>query len=220
MLGHGAIGQFAIGQVGAGSVEFISADKWFEYLSDPVRVKLGLWAGNQQFAFFPDPFPFVTFSYFAELSKPSVLSKRGLATQQQPYFTFHPAPSPFVAYGWRQWLSEPVRLKPGLSVTLQPAFTSDSRWILELPQFYRWFNWFSEPVRFKQGLSVTLQQTLAYHPRILPKPNITATLSAFELNNDAATLAIYVIQSQPAVSAKVSIVETGGGNSATSIWER
>lgn len=220
MLGHGAIGQFAIGQVGAGSVEFISADKWFDPFSEPVRFKPSLATGLHQFYASPDPLPRVTFSWFGPLTYPIKLTLSGLPATQQQFFTIHPAPSPFVAYGWRQWLSEPVRLKPGLSVTLQPAFTSDSRWILELPQFYRWFNWLSEPVRFKQGLSVTLQQTLAYHPRILPKPNVTATLSAFELNNDAATLAIYVIQSQPAVSAKVSIVETGGGTSATSIWER
>lgn len=219
MLGHGAIGQFAIGQDSAFTIEIVSIDKWFESLSDPIRVKLGLSPTLQQFSALSDPFPFVPFAWFGWLRDPTSLVKRGLPTPEQPFLAFYPTPSPFAASGWYGWLSEPVRIKPGQPVYLQREFTIDSRIPPEFPQLYRWFKWFDEPKRFKQGLSATLQQTLAYHPRWLPKPNITATLSAFEINSDAATIAVNVVQSQPAASAKVSIVEVFSGNSATSVRE-
>lgn len=54
---------------------------------------------------------------------------------------------------------------------------------------------------------------------------INAVMSAFETNSDILQVVINmiqsfgVIQSQPAVSAKVSIVEVSSGNSVTSVGE-
>ncbi len=152
-------------------------------------------------------------------SEPIVKVKVGLRASAHQFIAFYPTPSPFVATGWRAWLSEPVRLKPGFPSQLQQTFTTDAKFLLEHPDIQRWFNWLAEPVRLKLGLSVTLQQALAYHPRILPKPNITATMRAPETNSDAAAIAVNVIQSQPAATANVSIVEVGSGNSGTSVRE-
>lgn len=122
---------------------------------------------------------------------------------------------------WHFPWSEPVRKKPGLIAPEHPFLVEDTS-LIPIPAklLEGWYNWYSEPVRFKNGLSAALQQSFAYHPRILPKPNITATMSAFEINTDSAIFAVYVIQSQPAASVRVSIVEIGSGNSLTSVGER
>ena len=218
MLGFGAIGQFAIGQGPTANAETILADKWFVAFSEPVRFKPGLKASLQQVNALSDPIPIVSFGWFEELSRPQKLNKKGIPTPEQMVLAFQPAPSPFVATGWYNWLSEPVRFKPGLRAALQlfevqnPGFIPNPSTLIE-----GWFNWYSEPVRSKPGLKAHLQQVLAYHPRILPKPNVTIILKATEIDTDAALFAVNVIKSNPPVSAKVSIIEIGNGNSATSI---
>ena len=113
MLGFGATGQFAIGQVGP-STETVLVDKWFVQFSEPVRFRPGLAASAQQFAALSDPLPFVSFSWFEELAIPPVRTLPGLRPSQQQFFAFQPAPSPFVATGWFEALSEPVRFRVGL----------------------------------------------------------------------------------------------------------
>ena len=50
MLGLGTIGQFAIGQVSAGTPEIITEDKWNYQWSEPsVKIKKGLASADQQF---------------------------------------------------------------------------------------------------------------------------------------------------------------------------
>lgn len=119
MLGHGAIGQFAIGQVGA-ATEVVTLDKWFMALSQPSRQPIGLRPSMQQFAAF-NPQPFVPFSWFEPLSEPARSLPRSPAAESQ-FSAFHPAPSPFVATGWFMALSEPSRRPIGLNPARQQAW--------------------------------------------------------------------------------------------------
>lgn len=254
MLGFGTIGQFAIGQVGAGQVEIITPDKWFVALSEPVRVKQGLQAPNQAAHFF-NVNPFVSFSWFGNLSEPVRRKPINPASLPQLFF-MQPAPSPFVATGWFNWLSEPVRIKSGLrpeqqqflayqantiTVTpfawfswlsepvrikaglkayLQKVETQDTRWIPAPATLIEgWFNWLSEPKRFQKGLGAPYQLDYASHPRVLPPPNVTATINTIEINGDIPLIAVNVVKSNPPATANVSIVEIGNGLSATSVIE-
>jgi len=184
MLGFGTIGQFAIGEFTAGSSPPIFADRWFVSFSEPVRVKLGLPAGDQQ-SFTIYPLPLVSFAWFEELSRPQKLNKQGLLTPLQQY------------------------------EVQDTVFIPASKKLLE-----GWYNWLGEPVRLKLGLPTSEQQFLAYYPQLIPKPNVTGVMLAIGVTSDGAIFAVNVLQSQPAASAKVSIYEVSGGNSATSIRER
>lgn len=124
MLGHGAIGQFAIGQ--AAAPETVTLDKWFMPLSEPVRFRPGMSAWLQQSLAF-NPQPFVSFSWFEALSEPPVKHLQGLTPAQQQFTAFHPAPSPFVATGWYVPLSEPPRFKLGLAPPRQQFLAAPSR---------------------------------------------------------------------------------------------
>lgn len=149
--------------------------------------------------------------------------KPGVRAHLHPFETqgtdFIPHPQNLLE-GWYAWLSEPKRFKPLLITSDQPFFFNEP----QPPVFdtVNWFKWFSEPVRFKQGLSTQLQQFLAYHPRLLPKPNVTATLLTKEIDADSAILAVNLIISPDTsvVSATVSIAEVLGGNSGISVVEQ
>lgn len=65
------------------------------------------------------------------------------------------------------------------------------------------------PIRGKAGLHAALQQFYARFPGTITGTTINAIMNAFETNADNATFAIYVVQSQPAVKAAVSIKEIG-----------
>lgn len=218
MLGFGAIGQFAIGEVGTATAEFIGPDKWMMALSEPVRFKQGLAATRQQvLAFFPTPL--VSFSWFGALTEPVRLKPRNPAALY-PYFFMQPAPSPFVATGWYMPLSEPKRFPRGLPVQLQREFTRDAVWIPSPATLVEgWFNWLSEPKRFPRGLAAHQQQAYTQHPRVLPPANVTVIVHAIEINSDIVSIAVNVVKSNPAVSARVSLVEIGNGLSATSVIE-
>lgn len=218
MLGFGAIGQFAIGEAGNFTAETITADKWYMALSEPVRVKPALKAGLHQYTSL-NPLPLVSFSWFEGLSEPVRIKPINPAALRQDFF-MQPAPSPFVATGWYNWLSEPVRLPNGLKFYLQREFTRDAVWIPSPATLIDgWYTWLSEPKRFPRGLATQLQQDLAYHPRILPPSNVTVIVHALEINSDAAAIAVNVVTSNPAVSAKASLIEIGNGFSATSVIE-
>lgn len=205
MLGHGATGQFAIGEFSgaAGTAETITPDKWFAALSEPVRFKQGLKAAQQQFIALPGPFPFVPFEWFQELSKPSVLTKSGLLPSQQQFFTFNPLPR--VSFGWFGGLSEPVRKKPGLTPSRQPFFTTDTT-VIPTSKLIEWFAGLSEPVRFRQGLKASLQQFLAEPSRLLPTPTVFGILNALE-TKDVFLLGASAFN--PPASAEIGIVDTG-----------
>jgi hypothetical protein len=218
MLGFDALGRLALGQVPSGGGAAIFPGSWYVNLSEPiVKQNIRLGTANQPFLFF-HPNPVVSFGWFESLIDPVKVPLR-LRTGLNQDFILNPLPR--VSFGWFGELSKPQKLfLTWLPTADQQTFTTDPTLFPNPARFLEgWFNWYSEPVRFKLGLSVTLQQTLAYHPRILPKPNITATMSAFE-GVDVFLGAINVIQSNPAASAKVSIREISVGNSATSVRER
>ncbi len=127
MLGFGATGQFAIGEVGPSTAEIITLDKWFQALSQPVRFLPGLRASQQQAFVPPDLFPFVPFSWFNGLSIPALRYRPQLSAGQQQFLAFQPAPSPFVATGWFMALSEPARKLQGLDAARQQFLASPSR---------------------------------------------------------------------------------------------
>lgn len=196
------------------------ATGWYSPLSTPVRFKPGLAASLQQFLASPDPLPRVSFSWFGELSKPPKLTKAGLNPSEQQFTAYQANPTTVTPFAWFVGLSEPPRFKPGLKAALQQFETQNPGFIpAPATLIDGWFTWLSEPPRFKPGLKPGQQQFLAYHPRVLPTPNVTVTISAIETNSDKALIAVNVIQSQPAASAVVSIVEVSGGNSFTSVWE-
>ena len=98
MLGHGAIGQFAIGQwTLAGSTEVISPDKWYVALSEPKRFLADLKPGLQQFSAF-NPQPFVSFAWYGLLSEP-VRFKPDLGAARQPFLAQAPRllPTPTIS---------------------------------------------------------------------------------------------------------------------------
>lgn len=159
MLGHGATGQFSIGQVSAGgTAETITLDKWYAGLSLPVRIKPGLSAGAQRFTSF-HPVPLVSFAWYAGLSDP-VRIKPALPAGEQQFTAFNS--QPFVPFAWFNELSKPQRLdKPGLGAAAQQFlafYPAPSPFVAT-----GWFNWLSEPVRQKAGLLPGQQQFLAFN---------------------------------------------------------
>lgn len=112
---------------------------------------------------------------------------------------------------WFMPLSEPVREPQRLHAALNPY---QGPFVLQPPGsatlILGWFTWLSEPVRELQGLRAPYQEVLAYHPRVLPTPNVTLTLDATETNTDDATFGINITASSTASgtgSASVSITE-------------
>jgi hypothetical protein len=98
------------------------ATGWYNWLSEPVRLKPGLRPELQQFlAYQANPTTVTPFAWYASLSEP-VRQKIGLKAFLQQFETqapqFIPAPAALIE-GWFNWLSEPVRLKPGLLAALQ-----------------------------------------------------------------------------------------------------
>ena len=167
MLGLGATGQFAIGEVDTGvaaGAEFIGPDKYMQRLSEPVRFLPAVRASAQQFLAF-NPQPVVSFSWFAPLSEPVRQRPRSPAALY-PSFFFQPAPSPFVATGWFAPLSEPVRTKPALRAAQQPftAYVPNPTTVTP----FAWFAPLSEPVRIKPALARALQQFFATDPSVIP----------------------------------------------------
>jgi hypothetical protein len=116
MFGFGAIGQFAIGEVGFPG-ETVTVDKWFQALSEPVRFPRGLKAAQQPFFFF-DPQPFVPFSWFEALSEPPRFPRRLPASEQQ-FQAYSPNPLTIIPFNWFEALSEPPRFPVGLKASLK-----------------------------------------------------------------------------------------------------
>jgi hypothetical protein len=124
MLGHGAIGQFAIGQASAGATaESIYPDKWYSLFRDPVRTtmdaaRIALSASGCVF-----PLPVINISWFSQLSDPVIIPPR-LNTGSQ-LFSF-PNPFPVINISWFNQLSSPQKLSlPILQTPSQPFFHFD-----------------------------------------------------------------------------------------------
>src|SRR5882724_10031130 len=160
MPGFGAIGEFAIGEVGQATAETILTDKWFVQLSEPVRFLSGTSAARQQFGALADPFPFVPFGWFEELNVPPVRTRPGLRPGLQQFIAWQPAPSPFVATGWLTPLNEPRRERRGVNPPWQ-QFGAYVPTVIPTSKLIEWFNPLSEPVRFRRGMKPPLQQFIA-----------------------------------------------------------
>ena len=175
MLGFGAIGQFAIGEVEtsvAGGAEFIGPDKYMVALSEPVRRLLGVETSAMP-VFAMLPLPVVSFSWFAPMSEPTRKLPRSPAVLA-PFFSFQPAPSPCVATGWFEPLSEPVRFLPGLKPAATPYFAYQDEPVTVTP--FSWFSLLSEPVRKLPRLNAAQQQFFASDPTVIP---VTTFLSGW-----------------------------------------
>lgn len=208
MPGFGAIGRFPIAVVttgGTASAEFIGPDKYMLWLSEPVRFLPGLRA-PQQAAFFFDPQPFPSFSWFASLTEPVRAPPRSPAAMA-PTFFFDP--QPFVSFAWFEALGEPIRARPRSPAAMAPTFFFQPSPVVsfgwfgslaepvrtrpalktgENPAFFwqpspspfvasGWFEALSEPVRTLPGLKAGQQQFLAWPPRLLPTPTSFATMT-------------------------------------------
>ena len=148
--------------------EEVTADKWFNPLSEPQRDKLRLLAGAQPYQFLVQAAPFeeaVTESRWHQPWSEPVRLKPGLAATQQQTLAFYPNPT--VSFGWFGSLSDPsVLAKAGLRAALQQAAIIDP-YALTQPEVVsesKWHQAWSEPVRLKPGLSAALQQTLGWNP--------------------------------------------------------
>jgi hypothetical protein len=157
-----------------------------------------------------------SYGWYAPLSIPTTRPK--LPARHQQVAAFWPFPA--INIGWFNELSKPQTLKKrGMEARYQLPLAL----VIPLPGsatfLQGWFNWYSEPVRIKPGLKASYQQAWSGPPRLLPRPNVTATLSALEINTDQALIAIRVFPYNPPASATVSIVEIGDDGSATSVVE-
>lgn len=201
--------------------EVITPDKWFQNLSEPVRIKPGLRAPLHPF-YFAEPSgqtqpESVTYDRWGfAWSEPSVKGKIGLRASLQQTLAWNPNitfPEAITEDRWHQpWSEPPVKHKLGLNPALQQF---DPLQVPVLPPSFSFlvgYNWWSEPVKLPIGLKAWHQQFLAYHPRLLPTPNVTATLAATETGQDTALIGINVTDSTASTTAgegaRVSLRET------------
>ena len=182
MLGFGATGQFAIGQVGTTgtAAENITPDKWYQELSMPPRQRLGLRPGAQQFAALPDPLPFVSFSWFQELTLPSVRTRTGLRPGAQQFVAADMAVIPVSRMvPWFVPLSEPVRTRTGLRPAAQQFAAADTT-VIPIGRMTPWFVPLAEPVRKRPGLDAARQQFLAAPSQLRPNPTVSGIWASLE----------------------------------------
>lgn len=95
MPSFGAVGRFPIGVVtsGGGQTEIITVDKWFDWLSEPVRLPLRLRTGAEPFlAFEPAPSPFVASGWYNWLTEPVRVKVALAAALQQALIETAPQP--------------------------------------------------------------------------------------------------------------------------------
>ena len=192
---------------------------WLTPFNEPVRQKKGLGSWLQQ-SFTQDTQPVPTsrgMGWFRPLETP-VRVKLGVRAPNQPFQTLGPFPPEEAMLTWYKPLETPVRLKKGIGAWLQQYWNADTSVPFgpasNLDAFQSWV----DPVRLPRGLKAWLQQFFAYHPRILPNPDVTLVMSAVETNNDVALFGVYVTNPIAPVttgtSANVSIVEVPTENNA------
>ena len=195
-------------------LEQVTYSRWAFQWSEPVRPKVGLKA-HLQTDYTNDTIDPLRYGFrlgFNWWSEP-VRTKPGLRPELQQSFTADTLVLPISRDEWLgfNWWSEPVRLPRGIQQHLPQAFFT-TNFIVGPGAFLDAVQKpYSDPIWPKRGLGAWLQQFLAYHPRYLPPPDITATMAATETNNDVALIALNVYSSvTPATGAQianVSIVE-------------
>lgn len=129
-----------------------------------------------------------------------------------PSFFFSPSPIPPTLF-WYRSLEEPVKLKRGLGVYLQRAFTFDAVYGAPPPpgpdRALMYHSWLSEPVRKKIGLQDQLQQTLSHPPRLIPAPSPpVVTDDVFGFGGSFGTIGQFALGEipQPPVMYNVTVV--------------
>lgn len=159
-----------------------------------------------------------SFGYFQPLSTPA---KRYKMPAYEQMVISYGNQKPEVSFSYYNWLAEPRRFPKGLKTYLHPFTNQQDSEYIPRPNtlFAGWYGQLSVPVRIKPGLKSGLQQSWVGPTRLLPNPNVTVTMSAFEVNTDQALMAIRVFPYNPPAGATVSIVEVGTAGSATSVWE-
>lgn len=106
---------------------------------------------------------------------------------------------------WTQWPDRIWRKAPPVDTGPFTAFLQIAR--TPWNEMSHWPDF--APIRGKAGLHAALQAFSARFPGTITQAAITGVMSAFETNSDTAAFTIYVVQSQPAVSAAISIQEIG-----------
>ena len=133
---------------------------WFESLSDPVRIKNGAVAANQQF-FTTSPNPIVSFGWFGSLVDPAK-PKASVRTAGQQTSTVDADPT--VSFSWFAPLPEPVRSKPRVAwqqfTTLDPYGLTQPETVTES----RWHRPWPDIVYAKKTILAAQQQFLAFDP--------------------------------------------------------
>lgn len=127
---------------------------------------------------------------------------------------------------WHFPWSEPKRFRASLGAYRSPfasTFFDNTPNPSNLIQ--GWFQEFRGPVWPKKGLGSRYQQVLAYHPRMLPPPNVTITMSMVEVNTDDAEFDVWVYTEPPvpidltAVNVSVTEIPAGGTGGSVSLKE-
>lgn len=125
---------------------------------------------------------------------------------------------PFPPATWFAELNQPVQLPRRLHAALNPFM---GPFVIQPPGsatlIQGWFMELAEPVWPKPGLGARYQQSFAYHPRLLPTPTVTATMSAVEINSDDATFGVNITSGSTVSGqyrALVTITEIQAQNSA------
>lgn len=214
--GSGPVGAFAVGEFVLGTPPSPAIPSWWQL---PVRDRMHPRARIALMASGAYQIVTVTFPERVDESKwhqpysLPVWPKKGLRSHLQRAFTADSNPFPVARnYGWFAPMSSPKRFPRGLRADLQQFFTTDWSFVPAPSSLLNgWLNPFGRPIWPKQGLRASLQQTLAYHPRILPNPNVTVTWDSIETGIDVALFAVNVYDGGATPTslqgAKVSIIE-------------
>ncbi len=116
LLGFDAIGHLALGQIPPVAVTF----GWYASLVDPVKLPIDpkraiaiAASGQDQF----NPLPLVSFSWFAELSKPQRLDRPRLPAGEQQFISWTPSQ---ISMSWFKELEEPPRFPKRLAAPFNP----------------------------------------------------------------------------------------------------
>ncbi len=213
---QGPVGSFAVGEFVQGTTPPNIVPSWWSMpvrqLRNP-RMRVALMAsGAYQIVTVTFPERVDEAKWHYPYSTP-VWPKKGLRSSLQRAFTADANPFPVArTYGWFAPISTPKRFKQGLRADLQQYFTVDWSFVPNTANLLNgWLPEFGRPVWSKPGLRARYQQALAYHPRILPNPDVVVTWDSDETVIDVALFAVNVYGGGTTPTslqgAKVSIIE-------------
>lgn len=194
---------------------------WHYPWSEPKRFKKALSTALHPFEFNPASFapPVINYGYYRPFSEPKRFKPGLLAGLQRPLFedpanTTLPGSRPT----WFAPFSEPKRFKPALGVEHHQYSLIGFPIQPQVNTLIQWYANLSQPVMLPIGLKTWLQMTTAMPSRLLPTPDITATMAATETNADRAQI-VYILSSGIVSYARVSVTEGPRDGAALSISE-